>query len=161
MNFTNVIQSKTFRGIIYGVLAALVALIVFQAGVFVGYRRATFSYRWGENYHRNFGGPRGGFMMPLRGDDFTNPHGTFGKIIKIDLPTIAVQASDGTEKSIVIDDNTTIRRFQETLTSKDLKVDDPIVVIGEPNDQGQIEAKLIRLMPAASSMMAPQQKQPR
>jgi len=100
-------------------------------------------------------------MMPLRGDDFTNPHGTFGKIIKIDLPTIAVQASDGTEKSIVIDDNTTIRRFQETLTSKDLKVDDPIVVIGEPNDQGQIEAKLIRLMPAASSMMAPQQKQPR
>ena len=34
------------------------------------------------------------------------------------------------------------------LTIKDLKIDDFVVVIGTPDEQGQIEAKFIRIMPS-------------
>ena len=51
------------------------------------------------------------------------------------------------EKIILVSDATIIKRFQDTIKLADLKVDDYIVVIGEPNNAGQIEAKLIRLMP--------------
>jgi hypothetical protein len=42
-----------------------------------------------------------------------------------------------------------IERLRETVKISDLKVDDFVVVIGEPNDSGQIEAKFIRLLPPA------------
>jgi hypothetical protein len=51
------------------------------------------------------------------------------------------------EKIIVLQDSTDIRRFRDVIKSSDLKVDDNIVVIGEPNAKGQIEAKLVRVMP--------------
>jgi hypothetical protein len=49
---------------------------------------------------------------------------------------------------VVIKEDTAIMRFRETIKPSDLKVDDSIVVIGEPNDAGQIEAKFIRVMPS-------------
>ncbi len=154
MDINKYFQSGTFRGVlvVIGIIAA--ALIIFRAGVFVGYRKATFSYRWGENYHKNFGGPRGGFLMEaFDKDDFINPHGTFGKIMKIELPTFVVEGSDGTEKVILIKDDTAIRRLRDTVETKDLKVNDNVVIIGEPNDKGQVEAKLIRIMPSMPYMM--------
>src|SRR3990172_4150311 len=74
----------------------LVALIIFAAGVGVGLRKARFSYRWGENYERNFmgsrfndgrgmmGGRSGflcGMMRVFSGRDFRNAHGLSGTII--------------------------------------------------------------------------------
>jgi hypothetical protein len=134
---------------IIGVL--LVFSLIFQAGVSVGFRKASFGRDWGENYGRNFGmmrdnrGPiKGGMMVP---ENFPNAHGSAGKIIKIELPTVIVQDKDGTEKVILIKDDTSIRSMKEDISKDKLKVDDFIVVIGSPNSQGQIEAKLIRLMP--------------
>ncbi|OHA09476.1 MAG: hypothetical protein A3B37_02120 [Candidatus Sungbacteria bacterium RIFCSPLOWO2_01_FULL_59_16] len=148
MNFKDFVQSKTFRGILVGIGVVLIALFIFQAGVFVGYRKASFSYRWGENYHRNFGGPAGGFMRGPVGGDFANPHGTFGRIIKIELPNLTIQEPKDVEKVIVIKSDTIIRRFRDAVKPEDLKVDEHVVVIGSPNDAGQIEAKFIRVMPA-------------
>ena len=134
----------------------IVFLLIFKLGIAVGYQKAAFSYRWGENYHRNFGGPKGGFMrefnQEISGGDFIGGHGTFGQIISIADSELVVRGKDNVEKIIVVNENTDIRRFRDTIQIEDLIVDEPIVVIGEPNDQGQIEAKFIRIMPMPSRL---------
>jgi hypothetical protein len=149
----NLSDSKTLKVIIlvFGIL--FIVFLIFQAGMFVGLRKGHFNCNWGENYYRNFG-PREmrepnripGMMMNM-GDGFPNANGANGKIIKIESPTLIVQDLDNTEKVILIKDDTKIIRQKEEITSADLKIDDFIVTIGTPNEQGQIEAKLIRIMP--------------
>ena len=80
-------------------------------------------------------------------ENFSDAHGAVGKIIKIDLPTLIITGKDNIEKVILIKDDPKIRRFNEDIKPSDLKVDDFIVVIGTPNNQSQVEAKLIRIMP--------------
>lgn len=125
----------------------ILLLLTFRAGMIVGYHKAMFSYRWGENYHRNFGGPRFGFFSNS-GRDFIESHGTFGQVIKIDSTTLVVKGRDDVEKIIVITKDTAIRRGIDNIMPIDLRVDDPVVIIGTPNNDGQIEARLIRVMPA-------------
>ena len=59
-----------------------------------GYKRASFSRDWGDNYAKNFGSPnKGPKMMGKEFGDFgnlPNAHGTIGKILKIELPTFVV-----------------------------------------------------------------------
>ncbi len=129
-----------------GIAAILVLVTIFGLGVFVGTQKARFSYRWAEQYHRHFGGPRGGFMRNFGLRDFIDGHGVFGKILKIEDNTIIVKSGKDVEKSIVVSDQTTIKRGRETIKVSDLKVDDIIVVIGSPTD-GQIKAKMIRVFP--------------
>ena len=129
--------------------AVILLLLVFKVGVFVGYKKASFSYKWGENYHRNFAGPREGFFGDLKcvlGDkDFIDAHCIFGTIIKIDGNIILIKGKDNVESAVLVSNTTVIRRGRKTIKPADLKTDDHIVIIGSPNDQGQIEARLIRL----------------
>lgn len=131
-----------------GVGLALIVLLIFQAGMFVGYRKAAFSYRFGDNYYRAFGehGPRP-FQIPLQ-EGFIESHGAVGKIVTINLPTFVMVGPDEIEKVILIGDDTQIRHFDTTISASDLKVDDFTVVLGSPNENSQIEAKLIRVLPA-------------
>lgn len=140
-----VFESKTVFRILCGIGIVIVALLIFSAGVTVGFHKASFGQAWGENYERNFGlGP----VPPVLGrDNFPNANGAIGKIIKIELPTLIVQDKDNTEKVILIKDNTQIEKMRQPEKTTDLKVDDFVVVIGVPNEQGQIEAKFIRVMP--------------
>ena len=142
-------KSKSFTRIIYGLGIFIVILAIFQAGIFVGTRKAEFSGRFGDNYHRIFedrrlGGQMGMGMMP-------NPHGATGKIVKIDLPTFVIASSDNTEKIIRVDNHTLIRHFQDELTTKHLVLDTNVVVLGAPNENGEIEARLIRILPPVSA----------
>lgn len=143
-------KSQTFRGIIIGVLVVVVALLIFQAGTFVGYRKAAFSYHFGDNYYRAFGdrGPKP-FNIPLRGG-LVGAHGTVGKVVSIDLPTFVVADRGNVEKIVLINNDTVIRHFDGTITPDNLKVDDFTVVLGSPNDNSQIEATLIRVLPPPS-----------
>src|SRR3989338_5090536 len=79
-------QSKRFTAVIWIIAGLAVLFFVFRLGVIVGYKKASFSYRWGENYQKNFGGPRRGFLGGFFSDrkDFIDSHGAFGQIIKID-----------------------------------------------------------------------------
>ena len=140
-------QSKSFQGALVGIGIAIVALLIFQAGMFVGYRKAAFAYRFGDNYYRAFGdrGPRP-FHMPL-GGEFIEAHGAVGKIVSINLPTFAVTGPDDVEKVVLIGDETRIRHFDTDLSASDLKIDDFTVILGSPNESSQIEAKLIRILP--------------
>lgn len=150
MDINKFLQSKMFKGIIFGIAAIAILLLVFKIGVVVGAHKANFSCQWSDNYHRNFGGPQAGFLRgfeDFRDKNFIEANGTFGQIIKIDNSTIVVKGRNDIEKIILVKDTTTVKRLQETIKINDLKIDDHVVIIGEPNNTGQIEAKLIRLMP--------------
>lgn len=142
------VASQTFRGIIIGVCIMVLALLIFQAGTFVGYRKAAFSYHFGDNYYRAFGdrGPRP-FQIQMRGGAFIDAHGAVGKIVSINLPLIVVADPENTEKAVLIGEDTVIRKFEETIDASHLAVDDFIVVLGTPNDDAQVEATLIRVLP--------------
>lgn len=128
------------------ILAALVVLIfVFIAGVFVGHEKTRFSQRWGENYYRNIMGPGGFVDFDRRG---FNARSGLGQIIKIDGATLIIRDQTNLEKTILVTDKTVIVKNNQNIKITDLKVDDKIVIIGRPNNQGQVEAKLIRVMPA-------------
>lgn len=149
-NFKELFQSKKFTKTLCGVGVVVAVLFVFQAGVFVGYKKASFSHRWGDNYHRAFGERKhkGFFYKSAFQKDFSVAHGSVGKIISISLPSITIEDSDNTEKIALISDKTIIRRFRETINPTDLRTNDFAVVIGSPDDQGRIEARLIRIMPS-------------
>ena len=145
-----IFHSKAFRNTVISLLVFTILAVTFGLGTMIGYRKASFSYQWGENYHKNFGGPGGGFMRPLPmpmmpGDDFINPHGLAGAIIKIDGPNVIVKGNDNVEKTILLSSKTVIRNGRQDIKASDLKVGDLIVTIGDPNSGGQIEAKLIRI----------------
>lgn len=137
------------KWIIIGLAGFVIIVLVFGTGMFVGQMKARFSYRWAESYHKNFAGPQGGFFgdwrtLPPPGD-FIEGHGTFGEIIKINDSDLIVKGQGDVEKVILITKDTTIERGRDTLKKEELKVGDSIVIIGSPNEQGQIEAKLIRI----------------
>ena len=130
------------------VLAATVVLVfVFAAGVLVGHEKARFSQRWGENYYRNIMGPGKRGMMDFGRPEF-NAHSGLGQIVKIEGNSIIVKGEDNIEKAIIINDRTVIRQSNRSLKISDLKVSANIVVIGAPDNQGQVVASLIRVMPA-------------
>jgi hypothetical protein len=147
INFKALAQSKKFKSVIWLAGIIVVLLLAFKAGEFIGFRRAEFSYRWGENYYRNLTGPRPGPDRGLNDRDFMMGHGTFGSIVKAASSTLVIQGRDGAEKVILIMPQTVVRRFQDNISVGDLKVDDNVVIIGTPNNAGQIEARLIRVMP--------------
>lgn len=154
MNLDKIFQSKLFRGVVLGILALLVVLFILKVGMFIGIKKADFSHKWSDNYHMNFGGPRNGFMEGIGDRDFMDANGVFGRIIKIENQNVTINGRDNVEKIITINDQTIIKRFMDTIKITDLKIDESIVVIGEPNSVGQIEAKLIRVMPQQPSMMS-------
>lgn len=138
------------KRVIVGLVGFAVIILVFGIGVKIGALKAGYSYRWAENYHKNFGGPKGGFMDDWRkfpAEDFISGHGAFGEIIKIednDL-VIAAKGRENVEKIIVMNQDTAITRGRETIKASELKVGDYATIIGSPNKEGQIEAKLIRV----------------
>lgn len=152
MDIKKIFQSKIFLIFTCLTAALIVFLLIFQAGMIIGHRKASFSCRWEENYMKNFGGPFGklkGHFLPGPGDrGFIRAGGVSGQIIKIEGQAITVKDRDGIEKIVIVNDKTEIKKFRDAIKLQDLKTDDLIVVIGEPNSGGQIEARLIRVMPS-------------
>jgi len=159
MDIKQSFESKTLRFLLWAIGIVIVLLITFKAGEFVGTNKAEFSYRWGENYYRSFAGPQKGLSGEIRDQDFLEGHGTLGSILKISSSTLTIKDDDGTEKSITISSTTAFRSFRNEITMSDLKIDDQVAIIGSPNDAGQIDAKLIRVLPpmplATSSQSGP------
>lgn len=147
MDFTKLSESKNFRTVLLIIIIVVLALLIFQAGQAVGYRKAMFSNHLGENYYRAFG-PRNIDMYGMMGrDGMPGGHGAVGKIVKVNLPSVVIEGPDNIEKEIIIEGQTLIRNADQAGTSTDLKTDDFVTVIGTPNENGQIQAKLIRVLP--------------
>jgi hypothetical protein len=120
----------------------------------VGNHQAQFEGNFGDKFDRNFRGPgmmgNEGGLFGFDGDVDMGPnsHGAIGKILTIDSSKMVISGPDNLEKIVLIKSDTLVREFMEEKKLQDLKVGDFVVVIGSPNSQGEIEAKLIRLMPA-------------
>lgn len=172
----NIVFAPTMKKVLIYTGVLLIALFIFQVGQYVGLKRAEFSFRMGDNYYRNIegrgfdmnnpansrvGGPAGSIGPHFNQNKMTESHGATGKIISIATSTavtsatsttstpfftITVASPDNVEKDIVVNNKTLIRQFRQSLTAANLKVDDNIVVIGTPNENGQIEAKLVRII---------------
>src|SRR3989344_7280385 len=134
--------------IIIGFGSFVVVVLIFGVGVKVGEVKARYSYRWAENYHKNFAGPRGGFLdgdwMKVSSGEFIDAHGSFGEIIELKDNGFVVTGRGNVEKVILITPKTVIKNGMATMQGG-LKVGDRVVIIGTPNNEGQIEAKLIRV----------------
>ena len=141
--FSSIKTSKLL--LIIGVV--LLVIVSFQAGMFVGFKKASFSFKTGENYFREMNGKRDDSMMGIRRGDFQNMHGAIGQIIKISPDSIIVLDKDQKEKIITVSTSTLIKKFNEDIKISDLKVNDFITVIGSPDDNTSVGAKLIRVMP--------------
>ena len=145
-------QNKTSRPdilkwVIVGLLGFITIILIFGVGMKVGTLKAQYSYRWADNYHKNFAGPRGGFLENWRkfpAGDFIGGHGVFGEIIELNNTGFVVKGRGDIEKIIVTTDDTVVKKGRETV-GNGLKVGDRVTIIGSPNEEGQIEAKLIRV----------------
>lgn len=147
-------MTNALKWVIVGLAGFAAVVLIFGAGIFVGQMKARFSYRWAESYHKNFAGPKGGFLGDLRGfpaGDFIESRGAFGEIIQISNSDFVVKGRGDAEKVIVVSKDTVIQKGRETIKKEELKVGDKVVIIGSPNEEGQIEARLIRLFPIKSS----------
>lgn len=147
MDLKNISESKTVQKIIIIIGIIIVVLGILFVGMNIGERRARFAGQFGQNYERNFLGPRGNMMGGgYFGMMTPGGHGAIGNILSINLPQIIINGPDNLEKTILISASTTVRQFQQNIQSSDLKVGDSVVIIGNPNNSGQIEAQFIRIM---------------
>ncbi len=148
------IKSRSFKIAALAVAFILAILLSFEGGVKVGSHKALFSCRWGENYERNFIGSRqslgrsefmGSMMRGFEGRDLRNAHGLAGTIISIADNNLIVKDKDNKENTVAVTDQTLIKSKRENLKLEDLKQDDQIVVVGNPGDNGVVNASLIRV----------------
>ena len=150
-----VFESSVAFKILCAIGTLLVAMLIFYAGINVGFHKASFGNDWGQHYEENFGiGHNNPYSGPMRAfgmmDYFPNAHGASGQILKISLPNIIVQDQDkdNPEKAILINANTIINKGGVAIKDTDLKTDDFVIVIGTPDSNGIIEAKFIRVIPS-------------
>lgn len=158
------INRDVLKWVIVGLAGFVIVVLIFSAGMFVGGAKARFSYRWAESYHKNFAGPKSGFfgdwrMLPPPGD-FIESRGTFGEIIKINDSDFVAKGQSDVEKVILITEGTIIQKGRDTIKKEELKVGDRVVVIGSSNENGQIEAKLIRVFDEKETIMPPMPPRP-
>ena len=142
------INRDVLKWIIIGIAGFVIVVLIFGAGMFVGGMKTKFSYRWAEQYHKMFAGPRAGFFGDWRSfprGEFIKAHGTFGEIIEMKENEFVIKGRKDVEKVILITDKTVIQKGREKVKKEDLKVGNFVVVIGSPNEEGKIEAKMIRI----------------
>ena len=144
-------ESKTVRGVIIGLGLAAVAILIFAAGMQVGYRQARFEQHLGDNYNRMFVGPHhpgemGGLTFFGSGEQL-NDHGAVGKIVSINGSSFVVAGIDKVEKTVLMNAHTIVRQYRDAVATSSLQVGSFVVVLGSPTASGTIAADLIRLMP--------------
>jgi hypothetical protein len=146
MDIKTYVTSPWFKGVITGLCLAVIMLLIFQAGVMVGFRKAMFMSRTGDMYYRGLEGRPGKFIGVFPGEGIA-AHGAVGEIISVNLPTFVIEGPEKLERIVRVGSDTEIRRFRTTASTTDLVSGEFVVVIGEPNDDAEVVAKLIRIMP--------------
>jgi len=134
--------SRTVR-VVAGVVGVLfLAALIFHAGVVYGSHRNPFGR---HDAGRGFRPPffPGGFELPH--GFISNAHGAVGTVTTLALPTITMQTREGTSQTILVGTSTITRGGTA------LSVGDEVLVLGEPDSQGRIDATLIRVLSATST----------
>lgn len=128
-------------GVGIGVILAAVMLVVFFLGLFVGRRENRFLPYFGGPHMskdfipRNFG------------------HGAIGTIESLGENTLVVRDRTGALKTVLIDNQTQIRRGHTGINFSDLKKDEQVIVLGDPEEkEGAIKARVIRVIGSFNSL---------
>jgi len=153
-----IIKSKKFKIIVAIMGVILVALVSFATGITVGLHKAKFSNHFGENYEKNFMGPRPEMGRPMgpmgaigekindfEGRGFRNAHGLAGTVISVTDNSLVIKDRDNKENAVAITDKTMLKSGRDDIKISDLKQNDNIVVMGQPSENGTINADLIRV----------------
>lgn len=149
---SKIFNEKNLKIAVIILVGLLVGLLIFKLGMFVGSQRGLFACGWAEHYRPNFFGPRPGmpkrFFEEFNERNLMRAHGTFGKIIQINSQdkNIVVKNEQEPEKIVIVKDDTIIEMGRRKIKFEDLKENEFIAVIGSPNNEGQIEAKIIRVL---------------
>jgi Domain of unknown function (DUF5666) len=160
MTTKQLVQSQYFKIIALTLTVFLVALISFFAGVQVGFHKASFSARFGENYERNFlkesnlRGERD--LSPLKkmagkmnmDHGMRNAHGVGGTIVSVSGDSLVLTDKKNQENTVRITDATIINRGKNTVTKETLIPGERVIVVGKPQEDGVVSAHLIRVFEA-------------
>lgn len=148
MNAKEFLQSSGYARLIKILAILLGILVVFLLGATAGNYRASFACHWEDNYRLSFGNPRSAFMPFLHSRfDEPDPHGTVGEIVSVRLPSIMIKGGDTVEHVAIVRGDTVIRGLRGSASTSDLAVGKQVIIIGNPDNEGRIEASLIRIMP--------------
>ena len=124
-------------GVGIGAVLAASLLLVFFLGLFIGRRENRFFPYFGGGgrlMHRDF--------IPR---DFG--HGAIGAIENLGENTLVVRDRSGALKTVLVDNQTQIKRGHTSINFSDLKKDEQVIVLGDPEEkEGAIKAKLIRVI---------------
>jgi len=150
MTFKNLFQTQIVSKIMLGIGILLVVLLIFQAGIYFGARKASFACHWDNAFFGRNNDPRSP-LAPFRRFDPINPHGVVGSIVSVRLPSMMVRGDRSSDEEIVnIGPETIIRRFRENASTTDLLPGQDVIVVGESDETGGIRASLIRIMPESA-----------
>jgi len=146
MNTTQFLKSPKVKAIAYLLAIFLGVVLIFEAGVAVGYHRAQFSERWSAGFARDSRDPGSFFAVFQHDPDEPNPHGTIGQVVSVHMPEVLVKGQSSPEQIVIVGPRTQVRLFRGNGTSTDIQSGQQVIVIGEPDDQGQIQASFIRIL---------------
>lgn len=116
---------SSYSKIIAALGILLLLLIVFSAGVSVGYNRAS-----------------------QTGPNRIYSHGAIGNITSIEFPNMVVRGPNRAEQVITVGTSTVVRMMRAPATLSDLSIGRQVVVIGSSRNDGRIQATFIRIIPA-------------
>ncbi len=148
MSLKEFIQSKKLKIAIMALVGLLAAILIFAAGMLVGYRKAHFSDRFGENYYVNFVGARrgpGGIINEVSGRGYRNADGVSGSIMSINGNNLVIKDKNNNENNVTVTNKTLIKSMGQTIKVSGLKTNDQVVVLGQPGNNGTMNAILIRV----------------
>ncbi len=123
--------------------ALILAFLIFHVGAVYGSHRNPFGRHDAEYGFRSSFFPRG-FELPH--EFIQNDHGAVGSITLMMPPTFTMQTRDGASQTILIGTSTVIRGRTP------LSAGDGVIILGEPDSLGRIDATLIRVLVATSTM---------
>jgi hypothetical protein len=159
------------RKVICVLLIILGGLVIFSAGMAVGFRKGEFSRRFDEHYMEAMGGPRSPFsVFPEMHSQAPTPHGVVGQIITVNpiQTTASTSGSQNTvlatqivirdmrdprnmEQTVIVGPQTIFRKLHSQASSTDIQIGSWVTAIGTPDENGKIIATFIRIIPSATS----------
>ena len=145
-------KSKPVRIVLATLLGIFFTLLIFDAGVAIGVRRAHGT----AHMHNGMPPPPftfAGFTIPLPHGFLPGGHGVVGTIISIHLPTTTIATRDGEDEMVLIGPETNIISDTHPVGVGDLVVGQSVAIVGEPVErmEDQIEARFIHILSASTT----------
>lgn len=129
-------KKKILIGIGVGLGMAFLFLLVFLLGFLIGSRKPHFLPFW----EKRMVSPRD-FVPQKFG------HGVFGTIDSIGENSLIIKERNGALKTVLIEENTILRRNGSVIKFSDFQKGDQVIVLGEPEEkEGVIKAKVVRII---------------